>query len=140
MFAPAVVVHGLPHVRLALRRQRPVCLLSAPGAGRFAGVAWWRAMLDAAHDERAAPAPGTFAATICDILDCDDAPGAAMAALRHGQMRLILDPRCPAFAAVAAVAGTLGAIVLPSRPAALDLAAPNAERALAAWLDGTGLA
>ena len=59
-----------------------------------------------------------------------------MAALRVGQRLLVLDPACPGFPAVAAAAATLGASVLPARPVALDLAAPGAERLLAAWLRG----
>ena len=129
MFAPAVVVHGLVHARAALRPGRAVCLLSAPAAGRYAGAAWWRAMVEAAREE-ASPE-----IVVDDILDCGDAPGAAMAALRLGQRVLILDPRCPAFAAVAGAATTLGGRVLQVRPRSLDLARRHAERALAAWLD-----
>jgi len=70
------------------------------------------------------------------VLDCADSPGCAMAALRVGQRRLVLDPACPAFAAVAATAATLGATVLAGRPAALDLADRDAERRLHAWLRG----
>ncbi len=129
MFAPAVVVHGLAQARLALRQGRPVCLLSAPAAGRYAGVGWWRALVDAA---RAEAAPDL---AVDDVLDCGDAPGTAMAALRVGQRHLILDPRCPAFAAVTGAAATVGARVLDRRPRSLDLSRRHAERALAAWLD-----
>ena len=48
---PAVVIHGLPHARLALRLGRPVTLLSAPGAPSYAGCAWWRALIAAARAE-----------------------------------------------------------------------------------------
>ncbi len=37
-------------------------------------------------------------------------------------MALVLDARCPGFAAVQAAAGTLGAKVVSCRPAALELA------------------
>ncbi len=57
-----------------------------------------------------------------------------MAALREGQLRLILWPSSPAFPAVAAAASTLGAIVLPDRPPALDLAERGAARHLHAHL------
>src|SRR5215470_17058828 len=108
----AVVVHGLDHARTALRPGLPVTLLSAPGAGVYAGCLWWRALVQTAATE--------FPATpICDILDCADAPGRAMAALRVGQHLLVLDPACPAFAAVTAAGATLGASVLPARPEAL---------------------
>ncbi|MCW3477425.1 hypothetical protein [Limobrevibacterium gyesilva] len=130
MFSPpAIIVHGLDHARTALRPGLPVTLLSAPGAALYAGCGWWRALVAAARMEF----PGTQGT---DLLDCGDAPGRAMAALRIGQRGLILDPACPAFPAVAAAAGTLGATVLPHRPASLDLAQPGAARLLSVWLRG----
>lgn len=126
---PAVVVYGRNHVDLALRPGRPVILLSAPGAALFAGCLWWRELI--------AQGRAAFPATVmADVLDCADAPGQAMAALRVGLRRLVLDPACPAFPAVAAAAVSLGASVLPGRPPALDLAAPGAGRRLAGWLEG----
>jgi hypothetical protein len=122
-FPPAVVVHGLSDARAALRPGLPVTLLSARGAALNAGCGWWRALVAAA----AAPH---------DILDCADAPGHAMAALRIGQQTLVLDAACPGFAAVAAAAATVGAFVLAEPPAALDLAERGAERRLLAWLQG----
>ncbi len=126
---PAVVVHGLDHVRAALRQGWPVTLLSAPGAAGFAGCLWWRGLIGQARSE--------FPAAVLDeVLDCGDAPGHAMAALRIGQLRLVLDPACPAFPAVTAAAATLGAMVLRSRPPALDLAHSGAARRLESWLRG----
>ncbi len=130
MFSPPpVVVHGLDHARTALAPGLPVTLLSAPAAASFAGCAWWRALVQAARAEFAA-----FEWT--DILDCGDAPGYAMSALRLGQRAIILDPACPAFAAVEGVAGSLGARLLGQRPSSLDLAARGAERLLLPWLRG----
>lgn len=103
-------------------------LLSAPGVAGYAGCLWWRALVDSA----AAETPGLIAA---DILDCGDAPGWAMAALRAGCRALVLHPTCPGWPRVAAAAGALGAIVLPHPPVGLDLAEPGAARALLAWLD-----
>jgi hypothetical protein len=104
-------------------------LLSAPGAAGYAGCGWWRALIQAACGEF----PKTPAQ---DVLDCGAAPGFAMAALRIGQRHLVLAPSCPAFPAVTAAAGTLGAVVLPKRPAALDLAEPGANRRLHDWVRG----
>ena len=129
---PAVVVHGLEHVRAALRQKRPVVLLSAPGAARFAGCLWWRELMALGQAEF--PESLMPDSRMGDVLDCADAPGQAMAALRVGQRRLVLDPACPAFPAVAAAAESLGAMVLRHRPPALDLAAPGAARRLADWL------
>ena len=132
-FPPAVVVHGLDQARAALRPGRPITLLSARGAALYAGCGWWRALVTAAQAD--APAVVVPAVVVHDILDCADAPGAAMAALRIGQLVLILDADCPAFAAVAAAAATLGASVLAERPQALDLTERGAETRLAAWLN-----
>jgi hypothetical protein len=126
---PAVIVHGRADAEAALQPGLAVTLLSAPGAALYAGCLWWRALIDAATS--AFPAtPAT------DILDCADAPGRAMAALRSGQRALILDPACPAYATVVAAAATVNAVVLPARPEALDLGTPGALRCLEPWLRG----
>jgi hypothetical protein len=119
---PAVVVHGLAQADAALAEGLPVTLLSTPGAGAYAGALWWRELVDAARTAH----PSTPCA---DILDCADAPGHAMAAIRAGQEILVLNPACPAFARIAALARTL-----PARPPALDLGDRGAERRLRAWL------
>jgi hypothetical protein len=125
--APAVVVHGTAHANAALRRGVPVALLSAVGAARLGGPGWWRAMIDAA----CADFPGT---RCIDILDCADAAGLAMAALRIGQKHLLLWPESPAFAAVIDAASGIGAQVLAMRPSALDLSVRGAERFLDEYL------
>jgi hypothetical protein len=51
-----------------------------------------------------------------------------------GCRALVLAPDCPAWARVAAAADRLGAIVLPQRPAVLDLGRSGAARNLPAWL------
>ena len=119
---PAVVVHDLAQANAALCEGLALTLLSATGAASFAGAGWWRALVALART--------THPHTPCqDVLDCADAPGHAMAAIRLGQAILVLDPACPAFARVAALA-----VVLPARPTALDLAEPGAARRLRAWL------
>ena len=124
--APAVVVHGLEQACAALRSGLPVTLLSAHGAACYGGCAWWRALVAAAQAETG---------NNCrDILDCADAPGYALAALRIGQTALVLDPTCRGFPAVVAIAETLGAQILSERPRCLDLADRGAIRRLAAWL------
>ena len=125
----AVIVHGLADAQAALRPGRPVTLLSARGAALYAGVRWWRELVAAAR----AACPATPAR---DILDCADAPGQAMAALRAGQRLLVLDDACPAFPAVRGAAESLGAHVLAQPPPALDLADRMARRRLARWLVG----
>jgi hypothetical protein len=127
---PAVVVHGLEDAEAALAVGRPVTLLSARGAALYAGCLWWREMI--ARARAAHPAM-----PVIDILDCADAPGRALAAIRAGQKFLILAPTVPGFPAVAAIAAARGLVLLAERPPALDLAEPGAARRLPAWLAST---
>lgn len=121
---PAVVVHGLPHLQRAVAAGLPVTLLSGAGAATYAGCGWWRALMELG------------AADNPDILDCGDAPGRAMEALRVGCRLLVLDPAVPAWGLVASRAATIGATLLDQRPPALDLGDPRTHRRLAAWLAG----
>lgn len=120
-FPPAITIHSIEHARLALASGRAVTLISAAAAAVFAGPAWWRALILAC--ETLQP----------DILDCADAPGRALEALALGCSRLILLP-CPAWPIVAERAALAGALLLPGRPACLDLADPAASRRIDAWL------
>jgi hypothetical protein len=124
---PSIVVHGLADAHAALSHGRPVTLLSAPGAALFAGVGFWQALVAqarAAHPDVTAP----------DILDCADAAGHALAALRLGQRILILAEGTPGRKAVAAIAAGSGATLLAARPPALDLARRGAAGRLRDWL------
>jgi hypothetical protein len=124
-YPPCVVIYGLRDARAALAPGLPVTLLSAPGAGVYAGCGWWRAVIAAAG------APH-------DILDCADAPGRALEALRHGQSALVLLEHTPGRDAVTRVAKARRAQLLAARPPALDLADPDALRLLPGWLAGSG--
>ena len=124
---PCVTVHALADAVAALAPGRPVTLLSAPGAACYAGCGFWRALVAAARRRH----PAT---PMRDILDCADAAGRAMEALRIGQPALVLLRSCPAYDAVGAAAAECGTLLLFERPAALDLSAPGASRRLAAWL------
>jgi hypothetical protein len=133
--APALVVRGAAEAAAALRlaEGRAATLLSAPGAAGWLGAEAWRALVA----EAAKQAPG---ARFADLLCCGDAPGHALAALRAGCRLLVLDGACPAFAQVAAAAAELGAVLLPARPPALDLAGldlrkPGGALLLRRWLD-----
>ncbi len=132
--APAVIVHDPAQAEAALAAAGPrgVLLLSAPGAAGSLGAAWFLALV--ARAAAAWPGARHWAA-----LDCGDAPGHALAAIRAGARLLILDPACPAFPAVAAAAAEAGAVVWPVRPPALDLRRldpqhPGGRAKLAAWL------
>jgi len=128
---PAVIVNGLDDAVAALTaaRGRSITLLSAPGAVLFAGCLWWRDVVRQAcervpHGE------------VTDILDCADASGLALSALRVGQRRIVLWQDAPGRATVVAIADTLGAVALATPPPALDMAARGAARRLEAWLHG----
>ena len=123
-------MHGLADARSALALGMPVTLLSAPGAGLFAGCLWWREMVAEAH------VISSLAGTI-DVLDCADASGLALSAVRCGITRLVLWPNAPAWPAVAEIARRQGGFVLQRAPDALDLAKPNAIRRLHTWLQVT---
>ncbi len=123
---PAVVIHGLPHARLALRPGLAVTLLSAPGAPSYAGCAWWRALVAAARAEFPALDPP-------DILDCADAPGRALEALSLGCSVIVLR-HGPAFADIAGRGRAQNAVVLAEAPPALDLDDRRAAWRLQAWL------
>jgi hypothetical protein len=124
---PAVVIHGLANARTVLAVGQPVTLLSATGAALFAGSGWWRAVIERAHGEF----PNL---PIDDILDCADASGVALGALRIGQRRIVLSPHAPGRSSVIAIAASLGGEVLTSRPPCLDMADRSAVRRLHNWL------
>lgn len=76
----AAVIHSLEQARAVLAAAhvgRPVRLESPPGAAGQHGIGWWLALTRIL----AAEFPGH---TIEAVLDCGDAPGLALAALRAG--------------------------------------------------------
>ena len=126
---PAIIVHGLPMAEAAIRVAQgnawPMTLLSAPGAGAYAGVGWWRALVEQSGASAATP----------DILDCGSAPGRALEALRGGQKLLVLRARPDIWADIASRAEACGGRLLGEPPPALDLARRGAARQLQSWLD-----
>jgi hypothetical protein len=108
---PAVLIHGFSDAVAALAKGAPVTLLSAPGAALYAGCGWWRALVEAvraAHPD----------VPCLDILDCADATGHALAALRIGLTRLVLWPEASGRDAVVAIAEAAGGFVLTVAPVA----------------------
>lgn len=130
---PACIVHGLADARIALAPGLPVTLLSASGAGLYAGCSWWQQLVIQAKGER----PDV---QVTDILDCADGSGQAMAALRVGISCLVLWLSAPGRAAVAAIAAERGGLVLAAPPPALDLGQRRASRRLVDWLQRGALA
>jgi hypothetical protein len=124
---PAVVVHSLADARVALGPGQPVTLLSGEGAALYAGCGWWRALTAATRAEF--PRVPT-----ADLLDCADASGQALAALRIGLRHLILLPDAPGRGRVATIIAGLDGVLLSERPPALDLADPANRRRLHEWV------
>lgn len=131
--APAVLVRDAPTAMavLLLAGVRPVLLLSPPAAVEAMGAAWFLAVVAVA----AAAVPDAAATA---VLDCDTAPGHALAAVRLGARRLVLSRDVPGFAAVAGAAGSVGAVVWPAAPPAFDAGAglrhPGGQARLLTWL------
>ncbi len=76
-----IIIHGIDDARTAAAAARSlgaaVRLASAPGAVSYAGASWFAEIIAAVRSEF----PDV---TIEAVLDCGDAPGHAMAALRTG--------------------------------------------------------
>ena len=88
---------------------RPVVLVSPPGAAAYLGVGFFRALVDEARAEF----PG---AEIEAVMDCGDAPGFALSALRMGFAAIVLRGEPRARARVAAIARASGARLLKRAP------------------------
>jgi hypothetical protein len=109
VISPAQVAAALS---AAATTGQPVILLSAPYAAGNVGPAWFAALI--ADSMAVYP---EIAAT--PVLDCGDAPGFALAALRLGLRSIRYGG--PAAARIRDIAGQYGAIVLAERPDSLDL-------------------
>lgn len=135
---PLIVIHTIAHARTALAAAadvgRPVTLVSAPGAAAYLGATVFREMVAAAARET----PG---ATVTAMIDCGEDAGLALNALRHGLKAIRLRAGPAAMAAVADIAGQMGAVIDPAPEApALDLLDRlDAPAACRAWLRGGGL-
>lgn len=126
-----MVIHSLADARLALAPGRPVTLLSGSGVALYAGCGWWQALLRRVRAEFPQ-------VPIADFLDCADASGQALAALRIGLRHLILHPGAPGRPRVVTIIAGLGGVLLSERPAALDLADPASRHRLHEWVRAPG--
>lgn len=128
----AIVIHSLAHARaavaVAVELGVPVTLLSAAGAAAYTGPLWFAEVV--AH--AAAGQPG---ARISAILDCGDAPGLVLAALRAGLTRVRFTGRRGVAAKLAVIARRQGAEVVGGRLTSLDLLdLPDPAAACRRWL------
>lgn len=129
-----IIVHSLAEARAALAAAaalgKDVTLASAPAAGSYAGPGWFKALTDQAT--RAVPDAR------CDtVLDCGDAPGIALAALRLGLKRVRFTGKADATRRLAAIGAALDATVESDEKPALDLRGlRQPEARCRAWLAG----
>jgi hypothetical protein len=106
------IIHGWADAQAALAGAREsLTLLSAAGAGGHAGAAWFAAL--AAQGEAAFPH-----VTQRWVLDCGDAPGHVLAALRAGVRAVVFTGAANLRARLASVAAGCGAELLESAPEA----------------------
>lgn len=113
MSAQPTIVHGWEDAAAALEAAGPAgaaTLVSARDAGGYAGAAWFAAL--AARARREFP---TVAQSW--ILDCGDAPGHVLAALRAGLRAVVFSGDAATRARLADVAAAVGAVVLAGAPA-----------------------
>lgn len=132
--ARAVIVHDLAQARAAVAAAAalgaPVLLLSPPGAAAYLGAGYFKAMAQAAR----AGHPG---ARVVAVLDCGEAPGHALAALRAGVDAVCFRGAAETAARLADVAAQSGAGFHRKPPKALDLAGvDDPAAACRAWLGG----
>jgi hypothetical protein len=119
----AVVIHGWADARAALAAARSrLTLVSAPGAGGYAGAAWFAAL--AAQGMAAFPQVAQRW-----VLDCGDAAGHVLAALRAGVPAVVFTGAPELRERLASVAAACGAELLEEAPkgAGPETGAPEAD-------------
>lgn len=115
---PAILVHGLDDALTALRAAQQVgaavTLVSAPGAGGYAGAAWF----DQVVRQASAKFPGV---KVEAVLDCGAGAGLVLAALRQGLKTMRFTGDATTAARLGEIAAAQGAIVITHDVPALDL-------------------
>ncbi len=108
----------------------PVTLLSAAGAGGYAGAGWFKEVVALAASEF----PGV---SVRAILDCADAPGHVLAALREG-IKVVRFTGTPDLRQrLVEIAEALGAEIVGGEMPALEVrASADPAAAIRAWLEG----
>ncbi|MBV9901438.1 MAG: hypothetical protein JOZ90_10120 [Alphaproteobacteria bacterium] len=133
------MIHSLDHARAALAAARAigarVTLASAEGAGGYAGLGWFKAIIDIAASEYPI-------SEIEAILDCGGEAGTVLAAFRHGLRRVRFTGSDEAAARLADIAAQYGAVLERGALApTVDLCdAAEPEAACRAFLAGNAAA
>lgn len=135
-----ILIHSLADARAALAAAAvlsvPVTLASAPGAAGYAGPAWFGEVIAAACREQ----PGVI---LTAVLDCGDAPGHVMAAVRWAMaaggepfvLRFTGDPEREK--ALKEIVGAAGLCLIRDLEPGLDLrSARHPAEACRSWLSG----
>jgi len=121
---PVIIVHNIAHARAAaeaaVAAKAAVRLRSAPGAARYAGAAWFAALIDIVREEFPT-------ANIAASLDCATDAGLALAALRSGIPLVRFTGPPTVKRKIAAIARSCGGALddAPSTIDLLDHAAPE---------------
>ncbi len=121
----AIIVNSLAQAIAALRAAaelgRPVILWSPPSAAQSLGTGYILTMVATAR--QAVPEAEALA-----VIDCGDAPGLALAALRAGAEAVCVAADEPTLAKLADIAGQSGARLVERRPAVhMDLTAIRSD-------------
>jgi hypothetical protein len=129
---PTIIIHDLRHARAAMAAATAlgvrIRLLSAPFAAVSLGVDVFREIIDIAKDD-------VPKADFVAVLDCGDAPGIALSALRGG-IRAVRVTACKdVLEKLADIAEQLGAIIDTDTGEAFDLlSVDDPETACREWL------
>ena len=131
----AIRVHSAANACAALRAAAalnlPVTLVSAPAASGYAGAGYFAALIALARAEFPNVA-------VTDVLDCGEAPGHVLGALRQGLKTLCFRGDGDTAAKLAAIARAQDATLVTEDLPALDLArVADAEAACRTWLKRT---
>jgi hypothetical protein len=129
--APRVIIHDLGHAKAALQAASEigcaVILESPAGAAGYMGAQYFKAVVDQARDAY----PGVAAA---GVLDCADAPGLALGAIRTGVDCIRVDAAPDVRARIADIAAQAGVGLDDGGRPALDLLdAPDPAAACRDW-------
>ncbi len=131
---PAVRIHGIEEARIPLAVARhlgvPMTLVSAPGAAGHAGAGWWTALVAILREEYPDVA---FVA----VLDCGQAPGQVLAAIRAGCADIAFNGPDDVTARLDDIAAQAGSRLHRPIGRVLDLRGIRRSRdAVTAWLTG----